>query len=114
MKRCEHCNEMIFRKFNGEYAHTCPPLWHVVGDENINNRNDLNGDLTGLTASIYAVDAEEAAEKYVEERWADLDYCKLNTCYVRKAESTDPWCEVSVEAEQTVVFHASIESPGYV
>jgi hypothetical protein len=113
MKRCDQCGEMMFYAYGGVYRHDCPPLWYVVGDQDINNRNDLNGDLTGLTAYVYADNATEAAEKYVEERWVDLDYCKINVCYVRQAGSANPWCEVTVEAEQTVVFHGSIEDPGY-
>lgn len=115
MKRCEHCNELIFRNFGGAYHHECPPQWDVVGDQDIGDREELREeDAADLIVTVYAMDAKEAAEKYVEERWPDLDYCKINICYVRKTGSATPWFEVSVEAEQTVVFRASITSPGYV
>lgn len=112
MKRCDQCGEMMFYRYGGVYQHACPATHHVVGEQDIDNRKALDGDLTGLIALVYAHDAKEAAEKYVEERWVDLDYSKVNVCYVRKDEPGAPWYEVTVEAEQQVAFHGSVKDLG--
>lgn len=51
-------------------------------------------------------DIHDVLAEYTEEQHVDWDYCRTTTFWVRPyGEPDEPWREIRVEAEQTVVFH---------
>ena len=56
---------------------------------------------------VDAIDYEDAAEEYIEDRWADWDYPESVDLIVRR-KGSDECVRVSVWAEQTTVFRARV------
>jgi hypothetical protein len=88
-RKCPLCDEYGFSD-----QHACPPKWEARRDW------DDDGDVTEL----YAIDAEEAAKKLMEDNFSDWSYPTAETILVRAAGQ--PWKAFNVTVEQVPSFSA--------
>ena len=84
--------------------HTCPPAWLVCDPE-------YDGDTIEDGQKIHALDAEQAVEKYAEERTSDGDGLfesdrLLVRLLVRLADEEGPGWTYNVTADLVPEFHA--------
>jgi hypothetical protein len=90
-KQCTKCGEW------GWSSHRCKPTWFV--------RPDYYDE--GEERTVYANDPEEAATKFLDERFSDFDYPKSMTVIVINPDHTEQHT-VEIEVEAVPSFHASI------
>jgi hypothetical protein len=88
-KKCPKCGEW------GGSFHRCKPVWFVRTEDDDSE------------SKVYANDAEEAAEKFIDENFSNLDYPKYLTVIVVNPERTEQHT-VEIEVEPVPSFHCSI------
>jgi hypothetical protein len=76
--------------------HNCPPKWEAIDGE--------DGD-EDSPYYVFAWDAEEAAEKLADKKFADWDYPAEMEIWVRQS-SEAPWLKFYVEVRSEPVFTA--------
>lgn len=103
---CSTCGALTFDggKTLMGYDHTCPPKWKLWVPEEGETEEDAD--------EGYGIDAEDAAETYVEKRYGDGEsfrWLERDGALVHVRGDDGSLTKVRVHAEATVRYNASTE-----